>query len=104
MPENQSTPSNFKVVDRRTFTEHGPVRERESQEERAEPEGSFTRQSPASSGAATTFRAEPDELLEDEAQGFETLVAYLRTTAMFQLGLLSGPSGERIPADLENAR
>jgi len=36
--------------------------------------------------------------------GFETLVSYLGTTAMFQLGLVAGPSGERIPTDLGNAR
>ena len=31
------------------------------------------------------------------------LVSYLSTTAMFQLGLLPGPGGEYIPADLTNA-
>ena len=36
--------------------------------------------------------------------GFDTLVSYLGTTAMFQLGLVAGPSGERIPTDLPNAR
>lgn len=36
--------------------------------------------------------------------GFDTLVSYLGTTTMFQLGLMAGPSGERIPADLANAR
>ena len=35
---------------------------------------------------------------------FHTLVSYLATTVMFQLGLLAGPSGERIPLDLANAR
>jgi len=36
--------------------------------------------------------------------GFETLVSYLGTTAMFQMGLVAGPGGQRIPADLTNAR
>ena len=36
--------------------------------------------------------------------GFETLVSYLGTTTMFQLGLMAGPSGERIPGDLRSAR
>src|SRR5579863_2847272 len=36
--------------------------------------------------------------------GFETLVSYLGTTAMFQLGLMAGPSGERMPAELHSAR
>jgi Domain of unknown function (DUF1844) len=36
--------------------------------------------------------------------GFDKLVSYLGTTTMFQLGLMAGPSGERIPADLANAR
>ena len=41
---------------------------------------------------------------DDESPGFETLVSYLSTTAMFQLGLIPGPAGERIPADMPNAK
>jgi hypothetical protein len=41
---------------------------------------------------------------QEPLSGFDTLVSYLGTTAMFQLGLMAGPSGERIPADLANAR
>lgn len=36
---------------------------------------------------------------EEEAGGFEGVVQFLGTTAMFQLGLMQGPGGERIPAD-----
>jgi hypothetical protein len=39
-----------------------------------------------------------------EPSGFETLVSYLSTTTMFQLGLLAGPGGERIPPDMQNAQ
>jgi hypothetical protein len=45
-----------------------------------------------------------EEDFEANAPGFDTLVSYLSTTAMFQMGLLAGPGGERIPADLANAR
>jgi hypothetical protein len=44
------------------------------------------------------------EFAEIGPVGFETLIQYLSTTAMFQLGFLPGPGGERIPADLANAR
>ena len=47
---------------------------------------------------------EPEEAgYSDEPSGFETLVSYLSTTTMFQLGLIPGPGGERIPADMPNA-
>jgi len=107
MPEDPKSPSNFKVVDRRTFSEDGTVRDRASEEDKREaveiPGG---RQVSASSAPATANRGGPE--LEDSSeegdQGFEMLISYLSTTAMFQLGLLPGPSGERIPTDLENAR
>jgi hypothetical protein len=43
-------------------------------------------------------------MMDEGLSGFATLVSYLSTTAMFQLGLLPGPGGERIPVDLPNAR
>jgi hypothetical protein len=48
--------------------------------------------------------SEPGGGYEEELPGFETLVSYLSTTAMFQLGLIPGPSGEHIPADMPNAK
>ena len=48
--------------------------------------------------------SEPRGPLEEDSSGFETLVSYLSTTAMFQLGLIAGPSGEHIPADMPNAK
>jgi hypothetical protein len=80
---------------------------------------------PAASGPsnlAETGRAAPDEFAESDSlesredfgleggadsgeySGFETLISYLGTTAMFQMGLVAGPGGQRIPADLLNAR
>ena len=47
---------------------------------------------------------EASPLDEEPAADFEMLVSYLSTTVMFQLGLLPGPGGERIPPDLPNAR
>ena len=35
---------------------------------------------------------------------FAEVVQFLGTTAMFQLGLMQGPSGERIPTDMISAR
>jgi hypothetical protein len=48
--------------------------------------------------------SEPRGPFEEDSSGFETLVSYLSTTAMFQLGLIAGPSGEHIPADMPNAK
>jgi hypothetical protein len=108
MPEDPKSPSNFKIVDRRTFTEDGAVRERTAEDERRGPvEIPGARQAPANSRPAAVQpgrELEPQTFSEDADEGFETLISYLSTTAMFQLGLLPGPSGERIPTDLENAR
>jgi len=100
MPEEKESESGFKVVDRRSFTADGTRREVERAEEERErkPESPHR---PSESGAVP-IETEPEEYLGEA--DFETLVSYLSTTAMFQLGLLAGPSGERIPADLANAR
>ena len=108
MPEDKNDVSDFKVVDRRSFAQDGSRRD-------PAPEGGKTseaRQPPARSsspplesrgGVESEPRAEEDYLDEGPAN-FATLVSYLSTTAMFQLGLLPGPGGERIPADFANAR
>jgi hypothetical protein len=99
MAENKNAPANFRVVDRRSFTADGARRE-DPPVERAKPE------TPPAPPRATSRPAEPEPRGEfaAEAPGFETLVSYLSTTAMFQMGLIPGPSGERIPVDLLNAR
>jgi Domain of unknown function (DUF1844) len=99
MPDEKEESSGFKVVDRRSFTDEGKPRQEARQEE---------------SGYDATMTPPPPEAGEDESfpggseqeipSGFNTLVSYLSTTAMFQLGLLPGPGGERIPVDLMNAR
>lgn len=96
--ENDET-SGFKVVDRRSFTDDGRPRQEAHDEERGQEPAII----PPQSGA------EEDQLFPEDSEqevpsGFNTLVSYLSTTAMFQLGLLAGPAGERIPADLMNAR
>ena len=99
MANNKDEPSGFRVVDRRPFssnwTPREPSREAEKPPEKA-PE-------PV---PATPVQAEADaeEYADENAMGFDMLVSYLSTTAMFQLGLLEGPGGERIPPDLPNAR
>jgi hypothetical protein len=59
---------------------------------------------PAPATSAGRAVREPEEYFEPDGSGFETLVSYLSTTAMFQLGVLPGPSGERIPPDMVSAR
>ena len=101
MSENKAHDSGFKVVDRRPFSEDGTRREgadRETSERLAEP------RTPAPAPSAARAAGEPEEYLEAEGSGFETLVSYLSTTAMFQLGVLAGPAGERIPPDMVSAR
>jgi hypothetical protein len=99
MADEKNESSGFKVVDRRAFTAEGSRREEgPSEVKKAEPP-------PPVEKAPRPQRVEPPEAeLPDEPSGFETLVSYLSTTTMFQLGLIPGPGGERIPADMTNAQ
>lgn len=99
MPEDKNETSSFKVVDRRSFSVDGTRRE----DPREDDKKVETR--PTVSRATSKPReVELEGYSEEGPAGFDTLVSYLSTTAMFQLGLLPGPGGERIPADLVNAR
>jgi uncharacterized protein DUF1844 len=100
MPEEKNGESSFKVVDRRSFSADGTRREGDPREQERTPE--FPRR--PSFTDATQTEAGREEEFGDPAADFETLVSYLSTTAMFQLGLLAGPGGERIPPDLVNAQ
>ena len=96
MADEKNEPSGFKVVDRRAFTVEGSAREEKPPEARkAEP--------PAEKAPAPQAAEPPEPELFDEPSDFETLVSYLSTTTMFQLGLIPGPGGERIPPDMNNA-
>jgi len=89
----------FKVVDRRSFTNEGSRREEVTADHtKAVPRTPVetARPSPGLDDSAEEIRVEPSD--------FETLVSYLSTTAMFQLGLIAGPGGERIPSDMVNAQ
>ena len=99
MADEKNEPSGFKVVDRRGFTSEGSRREENPSEERkAEPPSPPER-------PARPQVIEPEEAeFPGESSGFDTLVSYLSTTTMFQLGLLAGPGGERIPPDMANAQ
>jgi uncharacterized protein DUF1844 len=101
MPDEKNEDQGFKVVDRRSFTADGARRETSAEQKAAKAESS--RPSPPRPDPAVV-EAEERESLEETGSGFETLVSYLSTTAMFQLGLLPGPGGERIPSDLVNAQ
>jgi hypothetical protein len=111
--------SGFKVVDRRSFAS-----------ESAPDKAASDKPSPPAQTSSPEPQLEPREVAQADPRrdagprieipggdegfdvdgsveapsGFETLVSYLGTTAMFQLGLMTGPAGERIPADLHNAR
>jgi len=99
MAKGEESSSGFRVVDRRPFAADGsrkeelPANEKNGATARAT-ERSAPREAPN----------EPPGAFEEESSGFETLVSYLSTTAMFQLGLIAGPSGEHIPADMPNAK
>ncbi len=99
MPEDKAHDSGFKVVDRRPFSVDGTRRD-DTQKETEKPEARAAAPAPSAAGADR----EPEEYLEPEGSGFETLVSYLSATAMFQLGVLPGPGGERIPPDMVSAR
>ena len=99
MPEEEESPGGFKVVDRRLFGEDGRARE-EAEEKAPEPK-------PAAEAQPTVTPApaeEPDDFPGGMEGEFAEVVQFLGTTAMFQLGLMQGPSGERIPADMISAQ
>jgi hypothetical protein len=100
MADEKDVPSSgFKVVDRRSFTQEGSRRE-DTPVVAGKPEPP----SPAPEAPPPQTVEEPEEEFLEEGSGFETLVSYLSTTAMFQLGLIAGPGGERIPSDMVNAQ
>lgn len=114
MPEEKDKHegSGFKVVDRRSFATDGSLREEPREVPATPPKVAPEVGRPAESAPAPARTDTADETLElpedfgapgDVDQGFETLVSYLGTTAMFQLGMMAGPGGERIPADLTSA-
>jgi hypothetical protein len=99
MADEKKEPSEFKVVDRRSFTPEGSRREDvPTEQKKTEPPP------PPQGPPRPEVVEEREEQFPEEATGFETLVSYLSTTAMFQLGLIAGPGGERIPPDMVNAQ
>jgi hypothetical protein len=99
MAKEQGSPSGFRVVDRRPFAADGSRKEDIPAEEKK------VEAAPARDrGTSGEPESEPRSPYEEDSSGFETLVSYLSTTAMFQLGLIPGPSGEHIPADMPNAK
>jgi hypothetical protein len=116
MPEDKNESVNFKVVDRRPFATDGSIREEGAETPPAPRKAERPPEPVPAHSARPAIEVESPEADaetgfddgEDSEQaplsGFDTLVSYLGTTAMFQLGLMAGPGGERIPADLANAR
>jgi hypothetical protein len=101
MPEEKYDGSGFKVVDRRLFSEDGKVRE----EDREPSKNADLPPQPQPAAAAPSPHDDaPQDTFESGAGGFKNVVQFLGTTALFQLGLMQGPSGEAIPTDLVSAR
>jgi len=99
MAKGEDSSSGFRVVDRRPFAADGSRKEDAVAEEMNGETAGATAQS-----APREAPSEAPGPFDEESSGFETLVSYLSTTAMFQLGLIAGPSGEHIPADMPNAK
>jgi hypothetical protein len=104
MADEKNESSGFKVVDRRSFNNEGSRRDEAAPKViQPEPPASPERTArPQIVEPHSVETAEPE--FSQEPSGFETLVSYLSTTTMFQLGLLAGPGGERIPPDMPNAQ
>jgi hypothetical protein len=103
MSKEEHDSSGFKVVDRRPFSEDGRVRkeERESAKNAYQPPQPEVQPAEA---APSPPDEEPQDTLEGGPGGFKNVVQFLGTTALFQLGLMQGPSGEALPTDLVSAR
>jgi len=99
MAKVEDSSSGFKVVDRRPFDADGSRKE-----DATTGDTSAVAERAADRSAARDVPIDPLGPFDEESVGFETLVSYLSTTAMFQLGLMAGPSGEHIPADMPNAK
>jgi hypothetical protein len=99
MAKEEDSSSGFRVVDRRPFAADGSRKEDVGAEEK-------DREARRATGRSVLREvpSEPSGTFDEDSSGFETLVSYLSTTAMFQMGLMAGPSGEHIPADMPNAR
>jgi len=120
MLDDKNEPSGFKVVDRRPFSVDGTPRDAAEESTKADrapaapsapsargPEAAPSRVSPLQGDSlddSVIAGSDSEDMMDEGPTGFDTLVSYLSTTAMFQFGLLPGPGGERIPADLPNAR
>jgi Domain of unknown function (DUF1844) len=99
MLDSNHESSGFRVVDRRLFSEDGSLRS-EAREQEKEPVAP-----PAvPEAAASAPPPSGPEASEEVSPAFETLVSYLSTTALLQLGLMSDPAGLAQPPDVENAR
>jgi Domain of unknown function (DUF1844) len=99
MPEEKEESSGFKVVDRRLFSEDGKMRQGALDSAKDPAPAPKTARAPTAPVATS-----PLENPEGDFGGFEGVVQFLGTTALFQLGLMQGPSGENIPTDLVSAR
>ena len=99
MAKEEDSSSGFRVVDRRPFAADGSRKDDMVADEKHEAAAR-----PTEGSAPREVSSEPRGPFEEDSSGFETLVSYLSTTAMFQLGLIAGPSGEHIPADMPNAK
>ena len=101
MSDQEKESSDFKVLDRRSFYSDGRRRGEENQT----PEAKAPSEPAAPEPSPEVFSTEiPPEKSPLGPVNFEGLVYSLSTTALHQLGVLEGPGGEIIPADLPHAR
>ena len=99
MVKEEDSSSGFRGVDRRPFAADGSRKDDVVADEKNEAAARATDR-----GAPREVPSEPRGPFDEDSSGSETLVSYLSTTAMFQLGLIAGPAGERIPEDLPTAK
>ena len=104
MANEKDEGSGFKVVDRRSFNSEGARREEDAPEVKRAEAPRPAEKAPRPQAVEPQMVESPEADALGEPSGFETLVSYLSTTTMFQLGLLAGPGGERIPPDMPNAQ
>ena len=101
MSDQKSESSDFKVLDRRSFNSDGSRRGEENQNPEAQAPSEPAAPKPSPEVSSTGIPPEKSPL---GPVNFEGLVYSLSTTALYQLGVLEGPGGEKIPADLPPAR
>ena len=102
MPEEKE-PTGFKVVDRRSFASDGTPYDRPQDDERRDERKSERAGAASAAKSQARREAAPEPSFVGTDQAFEGLLTELYNLAVLQMGLVTGPSGEAVPPDLEGA-